>query len=478
MDQAKKDVFDTKRIVKLIIGFLPLLLLFVDPPEGMDPKAWGLFPFYAGAILMVMLQPVGEATALLIFLGLYAVIKNGQAVSLSGFSLAMTWLVVGAYVIAQAFADTNLGRRISFWMIRIFGRTTLGLGYAAAFADFIIAPVTPSNAARTGGIIWPIFQQISVSLGSTPDKNPRGIGAYLSVLLYVITMCTGITFLTGYAANTVAWSLADQMLDLHISWLQWTTAFIVPAGVVLLIAPYVMYKIYKPTITKVDNIRIAKEGLDAIGPMTGKEKLLLGLFVLAIIGWATSSYTGLNSTGVVLGFIALCLMTGILKWQNIAKNGKVWGTLMWYGGILGLAGAMNKFGFFKWMAAQLQLMVDFSQFSHITLFIILVFAGSACRYLFVSCGAYMASVLPVQFTIGLAAGLPKWDMFLMFLMCGVMGALLTHYANAAGPALYGSGYVSVQRWCAIGLFFTLLSYAIFAIIGVPYWVALGLFTSL
>ena len=253
MDETKKEVFDTKRIIKLIIGFLPLLLLFVDPPEGMDPKAWGLFPFYAGAILMVMLQPVGEATALLIFLGLYAVIKNGQAVSLSGFSLAMTWLVVGAYVIAQAFADTNLGRRISFWMIRIFGRTTLGLGYAAAFADFIIAPVTPSNAARTGGIIWPIFQQISVSLGSTPDKNPRGIGAYLSMIAYTS------------------------------SWEVWTTAFIVPAGVVLLIAPYVMYKIYKPTITKVDNIRIAKEGLDAIGPMSGKEKLLLGLFVLAII---------------------------------------------------------------------------------------------------------------------------------------------------------------------------------------------------
>ena len=461
---TKSNAFDTKRIIKMVIGFLPLLLLFVDPPQGMDPKAWGLFPFYAGAILMVMLQPVGEATALLIFLGLYAVIKNGQAVSLSGFSLAMTWLVVGAYVIAQAFADTNLGRRIAFWMIRIFGRSSLGLGYAAAFSDFIIAPVTPSNAARTGGIIWPIFRSISEALGSTPDNNPRGIGSYLSILLYVITMCTGITFLTGYAANTVAWALADQMLDLHISWLQWTTAFIVPAGVVLLIAPWVMHKIYKPTIDKI-----------AIGPMTGKEKLLLLLFVLAIAGWATSSYTGLNSTGVVLGFIALCLMTGILKWQNIAKNSKVWGTLMWYGGILGLAGAMNKFGFFKWMAAQLQLMVDFSSFSHITLFIILVFAGSACRYLFVSCGAYMASVLPVQFTIGLAAGLPKWD---MFLMCGVMGALLTHYANAAGPALYGAGYVSVQRWCGIGLFFTLLSYVVFAIIGVPYWVALGLFTSL
>lgn len=84
------------KLIKMLIGFLPLLLLFLDPPEGMDPKAWGLFPFYAGAILMVMLRPVGEATALAIFLGLYAVIMRGHTVALSGFALTMTWLVVGA----------------------------------------------------------------------------------------------------------------------------------------------------------------------------------------------------------------------------------------------------------------------------------------------------------------------------------------------------------------------------------------------
>lgn len=466
------------KLIKMLIGFLPLLLLFLDPPEGMDPKAWGLFPFYAGAILMVMLRPVGEATALAIFLGLYAVMMRGHTVALSGFALTMTWLVVGAYIIAQAFRDTNLGKRISFWMIRIFGRSTLGLGYAAAFADFIIAPVTPSNAARTGGIIYPIFLSVAESWGSYPDKNPRGFGAYISVLLYVVTMCTGITFLTGYAANTVAWALADQMLGLHITWLQWTTAFILPAGIVLLIAPYVMYLIYRPTLTKIDNVRIAREGLAAIGPMSSKEKILLCLFVLAIIGWATSSYTKINSTAVVLGFIAVCLMTNVLKWKDIAKNSQVWTTLMWYGGILGLAGAMNQFGFFKWMAEQLQLYVDFSSFSHAALLLTLVAAGSVCRYLFVSCGAYMASVLPVQFTIGLAAGLPAWDMFLVFLMCGVMGAILTHYANAAGPVLFGGGYVSVKTWWLIGLFFTLLSYIIFGLVGVPYWSMLGLFTSL
>ena len=26
------------KLIKMLIGFLPLLLLFLDPPEGMDPR--------------------------------------------------------------------------------------------------------------------------------------------------------------------------------------------------------------------------------------------------------------------------------------------------------------------------------------------------------------------------------------------------------------------------------------------------------
>ena len=89
-------------------------------------------------------------------------------------------------------------------------------------------------------------------------------------------------------------------------------------------------------------------------------------------------------------------------------------TLAWYGGILGMATALNKFGFFMWMAKLLQTYVDFSSFSHIGLLLTMVALGTACRYLFVSCGAYMASVLPVQFTIGLAAGLPTMGYVLGF----------------------------------------------------------------
>ncbi len=34
---------DTKRLIKFLVAFVPLLLLLMDVPEGMDPKAWRLF---------------------------------------------------------------------------------------------------------------------------------------------------------------------------------------------------------------------------------------------------------------------------------------------------------------------------------------------------------------------------------------------------------------------------------------------------
>lgn len=293
-------------------------------------------------------------------------------------------------------------------------------------------------------------------------------------LLYIVSMITGITFLTAYAANTVIWQLTKDMLGLEISWLQWTTAFCVPSLAMILLAPWLLHKVYKPEIGVIDNKALAAKGLAELGPMSRNEKFLLFFFLMAIVGWATGSYTKINSTAIVLGLIAAFILSGVLSWKRIATNGQVWSTLVWYGGILGLAGALNKFKFFDWMAGLLQANVDFSQFSQIGILIFLCAMGTLCRYLFVSCGAYMASVVPVQYAIGLAAGLPHWEMFLVFVNVGVMGALVTHYANAAGPVLFGQGYVPMKRWWANGLFFTLVGYAVYAIIGIPWWAWLGL----
>lgn len=57
---------------------------------------------------------------------------------------------------------------------------TLGLAYSIVGVDLILAPATPSNTARAGGIMFPIIKSLSESFGSKPkDDSARKMGAFL-----------------------------------------------------------------------------------------------------------------------------------------------------------------------------------------------------------------------------------------------------------------------------------------------------------
>lgn len=58
-------------------------------------------------------------------------IKN----ALSGFSNSLIWLIGIAIVISRGLAKTGLGNRIGYYFISLFGRKTIGIGYALAISE-------------------------------------------------------------------------------------------------------------------------------------------------------------------------------------------------------------------------------------------------------------------------------------------------------------------------------------------------------
>src|SRR5208283_2476089 len=94
---------------------------------------------------------------------------NNVLWALSGFANSTVWLVVGAFMFALGYDKTGLGRRIALLLVNKMGKRTLTLGYAIAFSDAILAPFTPSNSARSGGIIFPIVS----NLPGLYDSRPR-----------------------------------------------------------------------------------------------------------------------------------------------------------------------------------------------------------------------------------------------------------------------------------------------------------------
>jgi di/tricarboxylate transporter len=78
-----------------------------------------------GAILGMMLRPVPEAVVLLVAIAVSSIFFKNTTVVLSGFASPTTWLVFSAFMLGQAFIETELGKRIAFLLIGTIEESTI-----------------------------------------------------------------------------------------------------------------------------------------------------------------------------------------------------------------------------------------------------------------------------------------------------------------------------------------------------------------
>jgi DASS family divalent anion:Na+ symporter len=477
----------TRKLLQL--GFcvgLTVVLLLIPAPAGLPLVAWQILALYLGVMAGLMVRPFPEPVIFLLAIGFAGVVlsasKEDQVTLgnlLSGYADPTAWLVFSAFFIGTAFAITGLGKRIAYQLIRAMGGTPTRLGYVACLTDLILAPATPSNAARTGGITYPIMRNIAAALDSDPGPQGKRIGRYLTMTTYFASFATSTLFLTAIAFLPLSVLRIQQGLGLPIvSWMQYTTYALVPGLVMVFVVPIAVRWMERPELTHIDNKKIATEGLVELGPMTVKEKWLAVLFVCGILAWSVGSLFAINAsayaTAVAILFVALLLVTGVLNWEDMLNSKAAWSTFMWYGGVIGVIETLNKAGFFKWLSEFIKVHVNLSGWPWPLVMVMLVFVIIACRYLFASGVVYAGTVLPILVAIAAAAQVPPWAALMLLAMASVYAGQVTHYSGTLSPVLFGAGYVSQQRWWAMSLAMVLSWAAISFVVGIPYWMLLGL----
>ena len=221
-----------KPIPAMIAVAITLIMWFVIPvPEGVTPNAWHLLALFVGTIAAIIGKalPIGAisivAITLVALTGVTAdTPKQAMSDALSSFSSSLIWLIAVAIIISRGLVKTGLGARIAYNVIAIFGKKTLGIGYSLAIAELLIAPITPSNTARGGAIIYPITRSIAESFGSHPnDSSTSKIGKYLSLVNYQANPITSAMFITATAPNPLVVDLIANATgsDIHLLWTTW-----------------------------------------------------------------------------------------------------------------------------------------------------------------------------------------------------------------------------------------------------------------
>src|SRR3954449_1125937 len=283
---------------KLIAPLAVWLLIYLWPvPAGLNANQWHYFAIFAAVITGLILEsmPVGAVGLIgLTVAGVGGYIDPDPTKSLrwmlAGFAESTVWLIVGAFVFSIGYRKSQLGRRIALVLVQKLGTNTLGLGYAVAMSDFLLAPATPSNTARSGGIVYPIISNIPRIYGSEPGPTAGKIGTYVMWTAFASTAVTSSLFFTALAPNAAALGIAKKIAGVEIGWAQWFTGF-APLGIpLLLLVPLLSYLVCRPQVKESREIVLwSANELQVMGPLSRDEWIMAALVLLAMFLWICGS---------------------------------------------------------------------------------------------------------------------------------------------------------------------------------------------
>lgn len=504
--EVKEKFYLHFNLVPAILSLVSFVLVLLIPkPDALSQGAWTMLAIFVASIVAIIGKASSVGVVSLFGIALVAIFKataphldaNGVALpvtskmaiqdALASYSNELIWLIVIAIMISRGIIKTRLGERIGYYFISVFGKKTLGIGYALALCETLLAPLTPSNTARGGAIIHPIMRSIALAFNSKPqDGTQNRIGRYLALVNYHANPISSAMFLTATAPNPLVMEYVNKVAgtSLHITWSTWALTMLVPGLVAMFLMPLVIFFLAKPEVTETPNATsFAKEKIKELGPLSLNEKLMLGIFALLLILWADvpamlfGDMFIVNPTTTAIIGLFLLIITGILDWDEILGQKSAWDTLFWFGALVMMADQLNKHGIISWFSDNFQVWLLSMHLGSLLVFAILVCVFFYSHYFFASTTAHISAMMLAFLIVGsqtIEPGL-RVPFYLMMMAAGSLMMCLTHYATGTSPIIFGSGYVTMGSWWGVGFVMSIVNLIVFAVVGAVWWKILGLY---
>lgn len=351
--EANNTLFTKQRIGFFAAWIVFFLVLFVMPlPPGMKPVAKQTLAVLLWAVIIWVSESMPVGAAGLVIPGLL-VISGAQSKitdALSGFSESATLLALVAFIFAAFMQIAGLDRRVALSIIHKLKATKVGkIIWALFFTNFILAFMIPGSVARQGALL-PVVNGLIKMFGDSPKERAVKKALAIHALTYATLIC-GIVIQTAHMPNLIMTGLFAKQLKISISFFDW---FVMQAPILLM---FVFTYFWTGLIFKCQSLDVPG-GMEMIikkkeelGKPTRAEWIILALFVMVAISWATESAHKIPTAVVGLIFIAIFFTPGLLnfKWSMIQEN-TIWGSWLMLAGALSLSAAVSKSGLASYLA--------------------------------------------------------------------------------------------------------------------------------
>jgi DASS family divalent anion:Na+ symporter len=450
---------------------LALVLWFLPVPGGLAPAAWHLFALFAAAIASVVIGAFPILTASVLALAIAVISGTVPAErAYAGFANGTILLIVVAFLVARAVVKCGLGQRLGHVVVSLFGRSTLGLGYSIFLVDGLIAPAFPSNTARSG-VLFPLVLSVAEAAGARPGVPGRGgLGRYLMFCgMASLTLSSALWF-TAMAANPLGAEIARRY-GVEISFGSWLAASCVPTLVAMWLLPLLLFKVTKPEVTVTPEApRAAKRALAELGPLRREEKIVAVTFVVMVALWASAATLGIDSTAIAFLGLAGLLVSGALTAADIAKEGDVLATYIWFAVLFTISGELNEMGFMGYVGQRLSGRLDGLPVAAAGIALVVIYV--ALHYLFVSQTAHLLALFGVFLDVGVKLGVPVGPLAFQLLFATNHFSATTPQASSANLLFAGSGYLTQGELYRLGALTTVFNLLVYLLVGTP-WLLLS-----
>ncbi|KAI8075110.1 Sodium/sulfate symporter [Gongronella butleri] len=512
ISQCFKSIVQNPSFVMLAPIAVGIALWFgLEPTDGLTPTAIRLLAVFTSCIIALIMTSMDISVIVLTGLTLLAVTQSFECVdkatglstecrlcgevnpltdnvydchgpkdafnqSLKGFSSSVVWLIFAAFHLGKAVQVTQLGRRLSLWMIAMFGKHILGLAYAIVLSELVLAPFVPSNTARGGGIVLPVVQSIATTLGSSPQNN-SAIGAYLMLVASHANLLSASMYLTGMASNPIVVAKANQLFPhLNFGFVTWFTGSIVPALFCAIALPILLYHFCgmaskNEQMSSGENItKHAQVELEAMGCMSLRECQLCFVLLGCLCLWISTNITGLDSTLVALLGIVCLLHMRTITWKDIATNTSAWDTLFWLGGFVTIAEQLSETGASAYLG---QCISDAIEQLALPPVPALATAYFLTTFMFSSLSAHTVAFVATFLEAAKSVGAHAQILTALLAYFGALGGCMTNFSTGSAAMFYAQGYVHRSTWFIVGLKLALFYLVVYFSIGMLWWKMLG-----
>ncbi|CAZ95016.1 DASS family sodium-coupled anion symporter [Zobellia galactanivorans] len=460
MEPSKKAGLFLGPILFFIIRFLPFDLVSEKGDAVIAVAIWMVVWWITEAVSI-------SVTALLPLL-LFPFLKIMDIGEVgANYGSPIIFLFFGGFVLALALEKVNLHKRIALNIIKITGTTPnkVVLGFMIATASL---SMWISNTATTV-VMLPIAMSVIGLLVNDADgftKSDRNFA--LSVMLGIAFSANagGVATVIGTPPNSVMIGLLENEYNIEISFLKWMVIGVPFSALMIWISYMVLVKWMYPNRDLVFSAskNVINDELKKLGPMGGKEKMVLAIFGVTVFLWIFRTvingiFPALKLNDTMISIMAAIAMFAIpydikkgdfiIVWKDTQKL--AWGILILFGGGLALAKGMSISGIVDVVSGAIGNSHISVLFTAILLITLMLFMTELMSNV-----ALIAVLAPV--VAGIAIGL---DIPILYLLIPVTiassCAFMLPMATPPNAIVFASGYVKVNEMARVGIILNIIA---------------------